>query len=178
MTALISEWKQCVPCLLIIPIVNAHSVGWHLQPVLRDLRVGGLRCRHSGAYGLLLSDGRIRRAKITNSFAFIEACGVHVGFFSEIWLLSDLVYPCTSDQTQNWKCCHGNQEQSRRRLFYDYIFCVCSLFPSKPFLHPHVSDIFFSSQREVILTSDELNTSLSYSYLRQTQLQLEWFIQN
>lgn len=31
-----------------------------------------------------------------------------------------LFHLCTSDQTQNGKCCHGNKEQSRRRLNKDY----------------------------------------------------------
>lgn len=100
-------------------------------------------------YGLLLSDGRIVRAKITNSFSFIAACVAHVGFFSLIWLLSDLFSSLHfwSNIKRKVFVCRGNQEQSRCRLNKDYgnlfILSFCS-FLSGPFLY--VSDLCFEPE--------------------------------
>lgn len=93
-----------------------------------------------------------------------------------------LFHLCTSDQTQNWKCCHGNQEQSRRRLHkdYGYIFYFFFLFLLFPLgTIPAVCTSLISCRARGTwycktghLTPDELNTSLSYSYLRQTRYSL------
>lgn len=64
---------------------------------------------------LLPSNWRRRHAKITNSVGFSRACAILVGFLFLRWLLT-LFHLCSSDQTQNWKCRHGNREQSRHML--------------------------------------------------------------
>lgn len=82
-------------------------------------------------HGLLLSNGRRRRAKITNSFAFSEACAIHVGFFSEISLSSDLVsslhfWSNTKLKVLPWK---PRAVQSRLNKDYGYIYIYFFLFP-------------------------------------------------
>lgn len=45
-------------------------------------------------------------AEVTSRVAFGEVCAIHVDLF-KIYRLT-LFYPCSSDQTLNWNCCHGN----------------------------------------------------------------------
>lgn len=122
-------------------------------------------------HGLLLSNGRRRHAKITNSFALSEACAIHVGFFSEISLSSDLVlslhfWSNTKLKVLPWK---PRAVQSRLNKDYSYIY-IYSSFLSRPFLQSACLR-FLSSQKEVRPQDRQLDP-WSSSYLRQTHYSL------